>query len=82
YGIDEQYRGHHYAERACRLLVPLLKAHGMERVLITNNHTNKASQRTCERLGAKLIRVAPVPQWHDLYEEGNRLENIFEWKIE
>jgi len=82
YGIDEQYRGHHYAERACRLLVPLLKSHEMGRVLITNNHTNNASKRTCERLGARLIRVAPVPQWHDLYEEGNRLENIFEWKIE
>lgn len=82
YGINTEYRGHHYAEKACRLLIPLLKAHGMKRILITNNYTNIASKRTCERLGAKLIRVAVVPQWHDLYEEGNRLENIFEWTID
>lgn len=81
YGIDEQYRGHGYAEKACRLLVPVTRAHGMKKVLITNNHTNIASKRTCEKLGAKLIHIARLPEWHDLFKEGKRFVNIFEWSV-
>lgn len=82
YGVDEQHRGHGYAEKACRLLVPVIRAHEMKKVLITNNHTNIASRRTCEKLGAKLIRIAPLPEWHDLYKKGERYANIFEWSID
>ncbi len=82
YGVDEPHRGHGYAEKACRLLIPVIRAHGMKKVLITNNHTNAASRRTCEKLGARFIRVAPIPEWHDLYKDGQRFENIFEWNIE
>ena len=81
YDIDEKYRGKGYAGRACRLLLPVAKAHDMEKLLITNNHTNNASKRVCEKLGAKLIRVARLPEWHDLYKEGHRYSNIFEWEI-
>jgi len=55
YMVDKQYRGHGYAEKACRLLVPVIRAHGMKKVLITNNPENIASRRTCEKLGAKQI---------------------------
>jgi len=82
YGVDEQHRGRGYAEKACRLLATVIRAHGMKKVLITNNHTNIASKRTCEKLGAKHIRTAPLPEWHDLYKEGQRFENIFEWNID
>lgn len=82
YCVDEPHRGHGYAEKACRLLIPVIRAHGMNKILITNNHTNAASKRTCEKLGARLIRVAPIPEWHDLYKEGQRFENIFEWNVE
>ena len=43
-----------------------------EGLLITTNHTNTASQRVCEKLGARLLRTARLPQWHDLYKEGRR----------
>jgi len=82
YDIDEEYRGKGYAARACRLLLPIAKAHGMKKLLITNNHTNKASMRVCEKLGAKLIRTTRLPEWHDLYKEGQRFHNIYEWDIE
>ncbi|MCL2774064.1 MAG: GNAT family N-acetyltransferase [Oscillospiraceae bacterium] len=82
YGIDEKYRGNGYAVRACRLLIPVVKAHGMTKLLITNNHINAASKRVCEKLGAKLVRVARLPEWHDLYKDGQRYENIFEWRVE
>jgi len=81
YAVDEQHRGHGYAEKACRLLVPVIRAHGMKKVLITNEHTNIASRRTCEKLGAELIRKARLPEWHDLYKEGQRYVNIFEWSV-
>lgn len=81
YAVDEQHRGHGYAEKACSLLVPVIRAHGMKKVLITNEHTNIASRRTCEKLGAELIRKARLPEWHDLYKEGQRYVNIFEWSV-
>jgi ribosomal-protein-alanine N-acetyltransferase len=82
YSVDEQHRGHGYAAKACRLLVPVIRAHGMKKVLITNNITNIASKRTCEKLGAKLIRVARLPEWHDLFKDGQKFVNIFEWNID
>ena len=82
YGIDEKYRGNGYAVRACRLLASVAKAHGMTKLLITNNHTNTASQRVCEKLGTRFVRVARLPEWHDLYKEGQRFLNIYEWSVE
>lgn len=82
YGIDEKHRGNGYAVRACRLLATVAKAHGMRKLLITNNQPNTASKRVCEKLGARFVRVARIPQWHDLYKEGHRFENIFEWSVE
>jgi len=81
YDIHDIYRGHGYATRACLLLKPIAKAHKMETLIITNNVANTASRRVCEKLGARLLRIASVPEWHDLYKEGNRFENIFEWSL-
>lgn len=82
YSVDEAYRGKGYAVRACRLLLPVAKAHGMTKLLITNNYTNTASRRVCEKLGAKFIRRARLPEWTDLYKDGQRFSNIFEWSLE
>jgi RimJ/RimL family protein N-acetyltransferase len=82
YGTDEKYRGNGYAGRACRLILPVAKAHCMKKLLITNNHTNMASRRVCEKLGARLVRRARLPEWHILYQEGRRFSNIYEWSIE
>ena len=82
YSVDEQHRGHGYAEKACRLLAPVIRAHGMKKVLFTNNITNIDSKRTCEKLGAKLIRIARLPKWHDLYKEGLQFVNVFEWSVD
>jgi len=81
YGIDEAHRGNSYAARACELIVPIAKAHGMTKLLITNNHTNTASARVCEKLGARLVRLARLPEWSDLYKGGQRYVNIYEWRF-
>src|SRR5438045_799243 len=48
YGVDPQFRGHHFAARSCRLILPLARAHGMDPVWITCNPDNLASRRACE----------------------------------
>lgn len=81
YSIDEAYRGHGYAAAACRLLIPVAKAHHMDKLIITNHEINLASIRVCEKLGAKKLRTARLPEWHDLYRQGQRFVNIYEWQI-
>ncbi len=79
YEIDEAFRGHGYAAAACRLVLPLAKAHGMTKLLVSNERDNLASRRVCEKLGAKHVRLARLPEWTDLYrEEGMRWTNIYE----
>ena len=62
YRIEPEWRGNHFAEKACRLLLPLLDELHMESVVITTDVDNIASRRTCERLGCQLERIAPVPE--------------------
>ncbi|MCL2405340.1 MAG: GNAT family N-acetyltransferase [Defluviitaleaceae bacterium] len=81
YNIDEAHRGKGYATRACQLMAPVAKAHGMEKLLITNNVTNTASARVCEKLNARLVRMIRLPEWTSLYQEGQRYVNIYEWSI-
>ncbi len=81
YDVQEAHRGHGYAARACALLLPVLRYHGFTQVLITNRPDNAASARVCEKLGARMLRIAPVPAWHDLYESGARQERIWVWQI-
>lgn len=81
YTIDLPWRGNGYAVRACRLLAPVIRAHRMTTVLITNDQHNDASRRVCEKLGARLLRVARLPAWHDLYAAGGRFVRVFAWDV-
>ena len=78
YSVNEGYRNMGVATAACTIILELVKAHGFNKVIITNNHINKASRRVCEKLGAKLIRIAKLPEWHDLYIEGQRFVSVYE----
>lgn len=57
YEIDEQYRGHYYAAKAVILLRDFAKSHGLSKLLITCGTMNRGSVRTCECIGAKLIKI-------------------------
>lgn len=72
YAVDEAYRGRHYAERACRLLFPLTRRHGIQELWITCNPDNWPSRRTCERLGAKLVEIVELPDSHEMAARGER----------
>lgn len=72
YNVLPPARGHRYAERAARLLLPLARRHGMSELWITCNPENMASRRTCERLGANYVETVAVPTNHPLYARGER----------
>ncbi len=72
YSVGRAYRGQHYAARACRLLLPLAKKHGLGPLWITCNPDNIASRKTCEALGATLEEIVSVPAGSDLYRRGER----------
>ena len=61
YHIDPKWRGHGWAERACRLIVPEFLQAGKRSVVITCDPDNLASRKTCEHLGAELERTVDVP---------------------
>lgn len=72
YGVGQAHRGHRYAARGCRLLLPLARHHGLSELWITCNPDNVASKRTCELLGATLIEIVDLPAYLDMYREGER----------
>ena len=63
YHIDPPWRGHHYAQKACRLAMPLLVLGGKTTAVITCDPDNLPSIRTCEALGCELERTVAVPEW-------------------
>jgi predicted acetyltransferase len=72
YGVEPEHRGHHYAARACRLLLPLARSHELTTIWITCNPDNFASRRTCELAGATLIEIVDLPEDNDMYQRGER----------
>jgi tagatose 1,6-diphosphate aldolase len=72
YAVAPRRRGHRYAARACRLLRPLARSHGLKALWITCNPDNWASRRTCELAGARLVEIVDLPQDTDLYRRGDR----------
>jgi tagatose 1,6-diphosphate aldolase len=72
YGVEPAYRGHHYAARACRLLLPLARSHGLTTIWITCNPDNYASRRTCELAGATFVEIVDLPEDNDMYLRGEQ----------
>jgi predicted acetyltransferase len=82
YAVEPAHRGHHYAERACRLIVPLAKRHGMTELWLTCQPDNIASRRTLERLGAEYAAVLDVPSEYPLEAGTERRKMCFRLKLE
>ncbi len=82
YSVDEDYRGNHYAGKACRLLKQVALAHGMRKLIITCNPDNFPSRKTCEYVGAVFKAAVDLPTYNDMYQRGERQVCIFEWDLE
>ena len=72
YGVAPEHRGQRYAARACKLLFPLARRHGLKMLWITCNPDNIASRKTCELAGGKLVEIVDLPEESDMYQEGER----------
>lgn len=82
YRVEEPYRGHHYACRACRLLFDLARQEGMAHLVITCRPDNLPSRRTCERLGGELLEIAELPEDNDMrINEGMERVCVFRYDL-
>ena len=81
YRVFAPYRGHHYAEKASRLLFTFAKEHGLDHLIITCNPDNFPSRRTCERLGGTLLEIAELPEDNEMALEGETHKCIFRYEL-
>lgn len=72
YRVLPEHRGHRYAAKACRLLLPLARSHAMGVLWITCNPDNAPSRRTCELAGGELVEIVDLPEDTDMYRAGVR----------
>jgi tagatose 1,6-diphosphate aldolase len=70
YHVYPAARGHRYAYRAARLVLPLLRAHGCRTAWLTCDPQNAASRRTIERLGGHYVETIAVPPEDPLHARG------------
>ena len=73
FDVDSPHRGHRYAARSVRLLLPFAQQHGLKEVWIGSPPDNAASRRSCELAGGVCMETVEVPKDTDLYEQGIRL---------
>lgn len=81
YRVNKKYRGHHLAQKACRLLFEEARKAGMPYLIITCNPDNLPSRRTCEHLGGKLLETVDLPEDNDMYQMGDRQKCIFYYPL-
>lgn len=82
YTIHEEFRGHHYAAKACFLLFELARKHGMKELIITCNPDNIASAKTCERVGGELLETVELPMDNPMrVEDGETHKRIYRVKL-
>ena len=77
YEVDEPCRGHHYAAIALELVLPIAKAHGMDRLIVSCDEDNAASYKTIERCGGKLLEISYPPDDWIYYRHGLPLKRIY-----
>lgn len=77
YRIEEKYRGHHYAGKACLLLFKLARRYNLDYLIITCNPDNHASRRTCEYVGGELLEIVELPEENDMRLDGETEKCIY-----
>lgn len=81
YTVFPEYRGNHYAGKACLLLFQLALKHNMDYLYITCNPDNYASRKTCEYAGGKLLEIAELPEGNDMRDNGEFEKCIYKFTL-
>lgn len=81
YVIYLPYRGHGFAEKACRQLAIIIKSYHPEimSMMITCNPDNLPSKATIENLGAVYLQRVQIDEDHELYDQGDYEKEVYEW---
>ncbi len=79
YEIQEPYRGHGYAAKACRLVKQVAIDHHMDVVWICVVPENIASRKTCERIGCTFVEMITLPPQDDFYKKGTHQVCRYRW---
>ncbi len=72
YTVHEAFRGHRYAARAVRLLMPLARQLHIQPLWITCDPANIPSRRSCEIAGAEFVKTIYLPPQYGGYALGQR----------
>jgi tagatose 1,6-diphosphate aldolase len=72
YTVHPAHRGHKYAARSLRLLIPLARELRLDPLWITCDPDNIGSRRSCELAGAKLVEIIDVPETCVIYGSGHK----------
>ncbi len=81
YTVFPEYRGNHYAGKACLLLFQLARKHNMEYLYISCNPDNYASKKTCEFAGGNLLEIAVLPEENDMRNRGELEKCIYKFAL-
>lgn len=81
YHIDQPWRGHHYAMKACLLIREDIRRSGKSSVVITCDPDNTPSRKTCEKLECLYEGTVHVPG--DIWEryDINKVKCRYIWQI-
>ena len=83
FGIDEAFRGNGYAEEAVELVKEVFLKNGLHKILISNTPENHSSVRVCEKLGARFIEKARLPDNYPFkIDKNQKYMNIWELELE
>ncbi len=72
YGVHPAFRGHHYASRSVKLLLPVARTLGIDPLWITCDPDNVASRRSLEIAGAEMIEIVDVPEDCGIRKHGGK----------
>ena len=81
YEIEENFRGKNYALKACKLVLPIAKAHGMNELFLTCDENNIPSYKTIEKLGGELLEIVKPPKNYFAYRENMKKQRIYKLYI-
>jgi tagatose 1,6-diphosphate aldolase len=71
YSVHAPHRGHRYAARSVRLLLPLAWRLGLDPLWITCDPENLASRRTLELAGARFVEIVDVAADCAIHKNGH-----------
>ena len=74
YSVHPPFRGHRYATRSLRLIVPLTRRLGLDPLWITCDPENHASRRCLELAGAQFVEIVEVPADCVIHQSGHPMK--------